>query len=993
MFCISGMAYSQFYSPQLSRPTRNNGPETSFPMDIVLDQDYRYWIATYNGLMEYDGKNFRSYHLPLYQDNSLGSDYLFRLLQTNDSTLWIAHSNGIAIFNLYRKTFELVPIRGYKPGASLNFINVFKDSRNKVIFISNELGLLYYNHFTKQVEHFTEPEKAAKGFIFKVTETADKQNYLLHSRNGLILYNIITKKQITQDACPENYRWIFSEELKGSVNDYAELGSKKYISIRQEKDTYYKVLEYSSMEKTFRALPLKSGKGRLFFADSRNHLWLYGFGDQPAVYDPVSKQIFQLPIMEHNASADFSLCYNVMEDHENTIWLCTNAGLFTYDQYQNTSRILSEKNPHNIYSEIAQIGPSTFWFGTIYNGIYEYNTSVRSFRNINFTKLCRDPAYNDIWQIHKSSDNNNIWVLHANAKISRYNIAEKKFYFYKNAPFTGDFISICDNETGDTFLASQNGNIFHYNTRNDNFEFIYHLSGKKGLGEDLEINDILCTSSHELLIGTSGNGLVKLNLNNLSHKVYRFEPGKYVSLRSNIINVLKKFDDEIVYAGTSNGIFSYNTKTDSIESFSYDERFNLGNVFQITQDKNKNLIFTATNKMYLLNWKTKDIVDLGQKSNIVTNNLTEVFYSNNRDKLLVLAEEAIHEISIKDQNFTPQIKPVIYGLESYGKTFFVRNEGEIFLKPSHNSFQISFGSSTYKFRDDLEYYYSLNSSEWLRTEPPYINFSKLPGGNYRFKLKVVYTGNRSLFSETSLTIHIQKKFQETGWFYLLIFLVLSGLFYIFYRFRLKRMLAIEKIRLQLSRDLHDDMGSTLSTINILSSIAAGKLDADPSIARQYMNRISQNSEQMMDSMDDIVWSINPMNDSMNRVIYRMREFASGILEPKGIGLTFDTDKKLNDLTLTMASRRDFYLIFKEAINNAIKYAECSKIKVRFYTSAGNLILVIKDNGKGFEPEKYSDGNGLVNMRKRANAIRAEFAIHSELGAGTTVEIKLKLKEL
>ncbi|MBL7930333.1 MAG: hypothetical protein JNL60_00440 [Bacteroidia bacterium] len=986
-------AFAQFSPPQLSKPGRNTGTDISFPMDLVMDQSYRYWIATFNGLVEYEGRSFQTHHMPLVQGKALGSEYLSKLLLTNDSTLWIAHRNGIARFNLHRKTFELIPVANLAAGASLNFIYAFKDSKNKPVFICNELGPLHFNEKSGQVEPLSGPAEAAGAFIFKISETADGKHYLLYTRNGLLLYNIAAGNIVRDHLLPASYTWISSKELKGSVTDYAEIHGKKYISVKDNKDAYYQILEFDPLKNSFRPLPLNSSKGRLFFTDSQGRLWIYGFGDQPAIYDPASQKLFMLPVKPNCSEKDFSLCYNISEDHEGNIWMCTNAGIFTYNLHQNSVKLLSEKVPTTIFSDISQVGAHEIWFGTLSNGIYKYNTSLDVFENINFLPLSNDAAYNDIWQIHKSAGDRNIWVIHANARISRFDPLKKKFFFYKEAAFEGDFLSICDDDRGNIFVATQEGVLFQYNASRDRFDSLLVLTNVTTIKENLEVNDIVSISENELLVATSGQGLIKINIENGSYKIYQFEPGDNTAPRSNSINVLKKFDNETVFAGTTNGIVAYNIQTGNIESFSYDERFNLGNVFQITKDKNNNLVFTGTSKMYLLNWKTKDITDLGQRSSITDNNLTEVYYSKNLDKLYVLSEESIYEVTLKNHEAKPEIKPVIYSLDSYGKIFYTRNGDDIFLKSLNNSFRLNFGSSTFKFHDDLEYYYSMDNEDWQRTEGPYITFSKLSGGDHTFRLKVVYTGNRKVHAETFLNIHIEKKFHETLWFYLLIFFALFGAIYVFYRIRLNKILAIEKVRFQLSRDLHDDMGSTLSTINILSSIAATKLRENPSMADQYIQRISQNSQQMMESMDDIVWSINPANDSMKKVTYRMREFASGILEPKAIQLNFEIDAKIQDLKINMAHRRDFFLIFKEAINNAVKYSECTRVRVKFYTDADKLVLLIHDNGKGFRPEQVSDGNGLVNMRKRAASINAFFHLESTPGEGTRIEIKLELKKL
>ena len=121
--------------------------------------------------------------------------------------------------------------------------------------------------------------------------------------------------------------------------------------------------------------------------------------------------------------------------------------------------------------------------------------------------------------------------------------------------------------------------------------------------------------------------------------------------------------------------------------------------------------------------------------------------------------------------------------------------------------------------------------------------------------------------------------------------------------RVQRLLAVEKLRTRVARDLHDDMGSTLSTINILSAMAKSKMNTDAVKTTEYLAKITDNSQRMMDAMDDIVWSIKPSNDSMQKIVARMREFATNVLEPKDIALEFHIDEQVYDIKLNMEARR------------------------------------------------------------------------------------------
>lgn len=168
------------------------------------------------------------------------------------------------------------------------------------------------------------------------------------------------------------------------------------------------------------------------------------------------------------------------------------------------------------------------------------------------------------------------------------------------------------------------------------------------------------------------------------------------------------------------------------------------------------------------------------------------------------------------------------------------------------------------------------------------------------------------------------------------------------------------------------------------------MNSDAVKTTEYLGKISDNSQRMMEAMDDIVWSIKPSNDNMSKVSARMREFATNVLEAKEIDLEFTVDEKVHDEKLNMEARRDFFLIFKEAVNNAAKYSRADKVIVHISAQHKNLILSVKDNGVGFDAAKADSGNGLGNMQKRAEAMRGTLKFETVAGNGTNVILKIPI---
>ncbi len=204
--------------------------------------------------------------------------------------------------------------------------------------------------------------------------------------------------------------------------------------------------------------------------------------------------------------------------------------------------------------------------------------------------------------------------------------------------------------------------------------------------------------------------------------------------------------------------------------------------------------------------------------------------------------------------------------------------------------------------------------------------------------------------------------------------------------RTKRLLEIEKVRNNIARDLHDDMGSALSSINILSQVALVEKNGN---TQSYLQRIGDQSARMMEDMGDMVWSINPRNDSMSQVLIRMREFATEIFELKNIEYLF-TENGIEHLTLNTDQRKNLFLIYKETINNAAKYSQATMVEINLEQQDHMLIMSIKDNGQGFDEQKVKAGNGLRNLRERAKEINATLELKSTVSAGTEVILKVPI---
>jgi two-component system sensor histidine kinase UhpB len=214
------------------------------------------------------------------------------------------------------------------------------------------------------------------------------------------------------------------------------------------------------------------------------------------------------------------------------------------------------------------------------------------------------------------------------------------------------------------------------------------------------------------------------------------------------------------------------------------------------------------------------------------------------------------------------------------------------------------------------------------------------------------------------------------------FILLLALGYSNYQTR--QHLKMQTLRNKIASDLHDDVGSTLSSISIFSQIAQRQSeDIQP-----LLNTIEESSRKMLDAMADIVWTINPENDQFEKIILRMRNFAFDLLGARNIHFEFISDDHIADLKIPMELRKNLYLIFKEATNNMVKYSGADQARFTLREEKDMLTMEIRDNGNGFDPLQEREGNGLRNMKKRAEEIGGKLLIESKLNEGTMVRLNV-----
>jgi signal transduction histidine kinase len=206
--------------------------------------------------------------------------------------------------------------------------------------------------------------------------------------------------------------------------------------------------------------------------------------------------------------------------------------------------------------------------------------------------------------------------------------------------------------------------------------------------------------------------------------------------------------------------------------------------------------------------------------------------------------------------------------------------------------------------------------------------------------------------------------------------------------RLEKEQAIEKERNRISRDMHDDLGSGLTKIAIMSEVVKKQIH-EPEKARQQLENISESSRELVDSLQDIIWILNPRNDTLESLAAYIREYALKFFEPLGVDIQFNYSEDFPVIKLSEEVRRNIFLVIKESFNNIGKHAWCNKIEMAIEQQVSLITLTIKDDGRGFDINKVRlFGNGLVNMQNRIEQVGGKYTIISEPGKGTKTKIEI-----
>jgi ligand-binding sensor domain-containing protein/two-component sensor histidine kinase len=961
------------------------------------------WVGTANGLQRFDGSKFIQLSSEK-SDRSLLVSNLTQIIPIDSSSIWLCFPlrQEFGIFNTTTFKYTRIAVESPDILVSKNEFKLWKDSYGEVFLSVNSHAML---HYSKKKNMFVDDNyfKFPKGWVSTQSffeDTVKHQYWFPCLNNGLAVFDKRSGQMFTSKNNPKNIPHLNIKKITPGTTDVYIDRNRRFWIFNWPDGVHYKRCFDSTGKELHDTVGLNTNPDysemRSFYETKKGLLWMYGT-NALFNYDKNEHRFF---MYDHAGASStgiqFKYVYQVMEDHDGSVWVSTDNGLYFTSPGSGTygvvDMLFDTKSGGLEFTDILELKSGGYWLSTWGKGIYTLDKNLVRHENNIYNNMpsvgdVRWVQYRQAWALYQHTDGK-VWIGCQAGNYMVHDIATQKTkYLY--APETKGWTIryITGDKKGNIWLGTFGGGLLKYDGKK--------MSIAQQLGSN--ITKILVDNEGLLWLACENNGIFCVSGDGSKIIHHYTSDTKENKLFVNTGKDIEQLDDSTIVfgAGAMNFI---NKKTGNVHWLTFDEGLPSNTIQRIRVDASGYLWMITLNGLCRYNPVTKRVTSYGRKDGITLAHLTnEADYFCSDGFVMFAGGNAlmVFKPDVFENKQPPDVMITDFKLfNTYVSVDSLLSLPKVQLTSGQNSFSIYFAALSYLQREKLTYYYKMTGidKDWIKGDRQnFINYSLLPPGTYTFSVYCEDIDGTRSKNITELTIHIKPPFWRTYAFMVICIVLIGVCVYMIDRLRVNKLLAVEKLRIRVARDLHDDMGSTLSTINILSSMAKSKINVDPARTTEYLGKISDNSQRMMDAMDDIVWSIKPSNDSMQKIAARMREFAINVLEAKEIEMDFRIDDSVFDVKLNMEARRDFFLVFKEAINNAAKYSKASMVTIQLGLHTKRLVLVVSDDGVGFDPEGSDNGNGLGNMHKRADAMNARLQITSSPGNGTYVTLNVPVK--
>ena len=978
--------------------TRSNGLPVGAVSCLAQDSSGFIWIGSSEGLYRYDGFNFKAFYADFRPGNSLASNLISKICVTKKGLICVGTlKGGIVMMNSSGKI-----IKAFNSSTSANFstdsdwiIDIREDKLGN-IWLSTADGLFKIFSDRIKIERF-DLDKARSGYNgFSQFVFDDADNIWIGSRTGVYLFN--TSKN------------SFTSPTFHFLSDAPQCQHVKCLVFHNDQlwhSTYAPDLACFDTSKKKNAI-FYSGKGlktpdfsrmsNLFYTDSKNTLWI-GTGKGLYVVEPGKASISASFV--HEPSNLFSICgntiYAILEDRDGNLWLGTDGGISIARPYGQFIHNLSVNNVKNYpfgskaVNDIIEIDSNTLLLGTYEaDGLYLTDRNFQIKKHFSFNNY----RYDWVWKHFDDVSRKRILISTQDGMLIydkvTGNLAVDRRETFKRWYAISSFVPVSDSIV---WLSQLRGYFVRYNLNTGHFTE-YDL---KTFGEEGKVSSLEKDSENNIWVLAGRSGLIKFDqkLGKITDRIALSGPE---NLREGGIFFFKDLGNVFIIGYQSKGVSLYYKKSRTFQHFTMSEGLTSDGTRDAVVAKDGRVWIATINGLIQFDPYLQKFKSYGYADGILTTSF-ECITQLSDGRIVAGSTKGItvfdpRELVKLDKLPVP---PVFTDISLYGKNISVDSlfdsSRPLQISYNKNYFSIDFVSLQYNSSRQLEYARMLEGldKQWIDMgNKHFVSYANIKGGHYHFRVKVREAGGKWVESSRALPVDVTTAFYKQWWFYLLCALLIVVIVYGVFRYRLKQLLKIERMRTTISGDLHDEIGASLTSISIFSEMAMKNLSPN-SKEEKYLHRIGERSRESIEKMSDIVWSINPANDNLEQVLVRMKNYSTEVSEAKDIAVSWYDTGNLSQAKLSMEQRKNFYLLFKEIINNAVKHSKAKNIFINLVNADGNIILTVKDDGVGFDTDVLTSGNGIKNIKRRIQLLKGQVKIDSGNGKGTSVKLNFSAK--
>ncbi|HCV44297.1 MAG TPA: hypothetical protein DGH68_12485 [Bacteroidetes bacterium] len=503
--------------------------------------------------------------------------------------------------------------------------------------------------------------------------------------------------------------------------------------------------------------------------------------------------------------------------------------------------------------------------------------------------------------------------------------------------------------------------------------------------EGRHVSDVFQDHLSNLWVATYGRGLIKLESAG-THMSFLHQADSAGTGENWIYNLVEDRDG-LFWLSTRAGLVSFDPRSGRFTRHPMSQLSD-AHIFGIYVDQQNDLWLSTEIGLAKVNPKTLSFTRFDGTYGMAFTELLSGFFKDRHGRMFVGGLDGFAEFypeSISAVSRAPEI--AVTALSVFGKDIpaSTLSTGEAPFSHDQNSLSFSFAALDYAdpLRNRFAYRMVGVDNDWVEAGTRnYASYANLDPGHYMFQVRGCNSNNVWNESGTSIAVVIAPPYWLAWWFRIIVAVFIAGTVYAAYRYRLRKLLDLERLRLRIANDLHDDVGSNLSAIAMVSRAAQRAPELTTSTKRK-LAEIYDTAVLTSEGMKDLVWFIKPEDDTLDDLFLRMRDTAPTLLGE--IPFEFHSPEVGDSAVITIDFKRSVFLAFKEILVNITKHAKANRVEIQIALRNHEFEMVIRDNGRGFDEAARHHGNGLQSLRKRAQLIGGSCAITSSPHQGTTVK--------